>query len=91
MTEKQIILTDTTKRPRVYKKHFILFNNGGVLSATTPKDWARANQKLFIGYDFSNSDNTPIVEAIEKYLVNQLGYSRIENDEVIIHYPYKNL
>ena len=77
--------------PRTNKKHFIIFNNGGIISATTPKDWARAHQALFNGYDFLNSDNTPTVDHIEKYLVNTEGFTRIENDEVVIHYPYTNI
>ena len=32
------------KLKKVNKKHFIIFNNGGVVSTTTPKDWARAHQ-----------------------------------------------
>lgn len=77
--------------PRIYKKHFIIFNNGGIISATTPKEWARAHQGLFNGYDFSDSDNTPNVDDIENYLVNNEGFTRIENDEVVIHYPYKSI
>ena len=57
------------KTKRIYKKHFIVFNNNGIISATTPKDWARANQDYFPKYDFSDSYNTPIVEEIEKYLL----------------------
>lgn len=77
--------------PRIYKKHFIIFNNGGVISATTPKDWARARQELFDGFDFSNSDNTPTVDYIENYLVNTEGFTRIENDEVVIYYHYTRI
>ena len=77
--------------PRIYKKHFIIFNNGGVISATTPKDWARANQTLFDGFDFSNSENTPTVDEIENYLVVSESFSRIENNEIIILYPYLKL
>lgn len=77
--------------PRIYKKHFIIFNNGGVISATTPKDWARANQTLFNGFDFSNSKNTPTVDEIENYLVVSESFSRIENNEIIILYPYLKL
>lgn len=88
MAKKQ---TKTTKSKRVNKKHFVLYNNGGVISATTPKDWARAHQELFNGFDFSNADNTPTVDEIENYLVVSEGFTRIENDEVVIHYPYINL
>ena len=75
---------------RIYKKHFVIYNNGGVISATTPKDWARANQSLFERYDFSNSDNTPIVEVIEKELTRQ-GFRNVVNDEVVIFYQYNSL
>jgi len=77
--------------PRKYKKHFIIFNNGGIISSTTPKDWARVHQNLFNGYDFSDSENTPNVDEIENYLVNNEGFTRIENDEVVIHYPFTKI
>jgi hypothetical protein len=86
MAKKQ---TKTTKRE--YKKHFVLYNNGGIISATTPKDWARAHQELFNGFDFSNSENTPTVDEIENYLVVSENFSRIENNEIIILYPYLKL
>jgi hypothetical protein len=75
---------------RKNKKHFVIYNNGGVISATTPKDWARANQNLFEGYNFTDSDNTPIVDVIEKELLRQ-GFSEIRNDEVVILYQYNSL
>ena len=75
---------------RKNKKHFVLFNNGGVISATTPKDWARANQTLFDGYDFSDSDNTPIVDVIEREL-SILGFTEINNNEIVIFYQYNSL
>lgn len=52
MAKKQIKTENKTKGKRLNKKHFIIFNNGGVISATTPKDWARAHQELFSGYNF---------------------------------------
>lgn len=85
------ILLKKTKSKRINKKHFIIFNNGGVLSATTPKDWARAHQELFNKFDFSDGDNTPTVDTIETYLAKAQGYSKIENEEIVIHYPFKNL
>lgn len=91
MAKKQTEAIKTTKGKRVNKKHFIVFNNGGVISATTPKNWARANQTLFDGFDFSNSENTPTVYEIENYLVVSESFSRIENDEIIILYPYLKL
>lgn len=91
MAKKQTKAIKTTKSKRVNKKHFIVFNNGGVISATTPKDWARANQTLFDGFDFSNSENTPTVDEIENYLVVSESFSRIEKNEIIIQYPYLKL
>jgi hypothetical protein len=70
---------------RKNKKHFILFNNGGVISATTPKDWARANQELFTQYNFSDSKNTPTVAVIEIELL-RYGFSEVTNSEIIIFY-----
>jgi hypothetical protein len=75
---------------RQYKKHFIIYNNGGVISATTPKDWARANQSLFPSYNFTDSKNTPTVDAIEKELKSH-GFSEINNNEIVILYQFKNL
>ena len=77
--------------PRVNKKHFIMFNNGGVISATTPKDWARANRNLFPDFNFVGAKNTPTVIYIENYLVNNQGFKRIENEEIIVHYIFLNL
>jgi hypothetical protein len=76
---------------RQNRKHFIVFNNGGVISATTPKDWARAHQGEFANFDFANADNTPTVDQIEDHLVAEHGYSRIDNAEIVIHYPYYHL
>jgi len=75
---------------RIYKKHFIIYNNGGVISATTPKDWARANQSIFPKYDFSNDLKTPNVISIEKFLL-KIGFCCIENNEVVIYYQYKSI
>ncbi|MBN9285567.1 MULTISPECIES: hypothetical protein [unclassified Flavobacterium] len=76
---------------RINKKHFILFNNNGVISSTTPKDWARANQEHFNNYDFTNSKNTPTVNVIEKFLVENLNYHKMENNEMVICYAYYKL
>ena len=78
------------KIKRKNKKHFVVFNNGGVISASTPKDWARAHRSLFKDYDFSDSDNTPKDTKIEKQLI-QLGFSKVNNNEVIIFYDYLSL
>lgn len=74
---------------RVNKKHFIIYNNGGVISSTTPKDWARANQHCFPDKDFTDSDNTPTVEEIENYLTQHKHFGHLSNDEVVICYDYK--
>ena len=75
---------------RINKKHFVLYNNGGVISATTPKDWARANQDLFLNYNFIDSKNTPTVAVIEKKLT-KLGFSYLQNNEIVVFYQYNNL
>lgn len=74
---------------RINKKHFIIYNNGGLISSTTPKDWARANQDFFPNKDFSDSDNTPTVDEIENYLTQQLNFKRLANDEIVVCYDYK--
>ena len=76
---------------RKNKKHIIVINNNGILSATTPKNWARANQELFDSFDFSNSDNTPNVNEIESFLINNRNFTMIENQEIIILYPFNKL
>jgi hypothetical protein len=90
MAKKEELISNNTSKKRKYKKHFVLYNNGGVISATTPKDWARANQHLFKSYDFSDSKNTPIVELIEDVLTN-LGFHDINNNEVVIYYQYNSI
>ena len=76
---------------RVNKKHFIIYNNGGVISATTPKDWARAHRSAFPNSSFVDSNNTPIVSKIEKHLINKFGYRKVENREIAICYPFLDL
>jgi hypothetical protein len=73
-----------------YRKHIVVFNNGGVISATTPKDWARAHQDLFNDYDFSNSDNTPVTDLIEKELKNR-GFKSVDNNEIVIYYEFNSI
>jgi len=75
---------------RINKKHLVILNNNGVISITTPKSWARANQNLFSDYDFSDSDNTPIVKVIELELTRH-GFTEISNSEVVIYYNYNTL
>ena len=77
------------KSERINKKHFIIFNNNGVISASTPKDWARANQILFPNYNFVN--RTPTINVIEKYLIDNLKFHKVENEEVVICYAYYSL
>lgn len=76
---------------RKNKKHFIIFNNGGIISSATPKNWARAHQNLFPNKDFSNSDNTPTVKEIENYLLEHLDFKKLSNEEVVICYDYKSI
>ena len=87
MVKKQ---TKTTKSKSVNKKHFMLYNNGGIISENIPKDWAMTHQELFNGFNFSNADKTPAVDVTENYLVNFGGFTRIANDELVIHYPNTN-
>ena len=49
------------------------------------------DETLFKKFDFTDGDNTPPVDTIEKYLAKTKGYSKIENEEIIIHYPFKNI
>lgn len=76
---------------RINKKHFIIFNNGGVISSTTPKNWARANQSFFPNKNFSDSDNTPTVEEIENYLTQQLNFKKLSDDQIVVCYDYKSI
>tara|TARA_R110000782_G_scaffold188239_3_gene278276 strand:+ start:81 stop:419 length:339 start_codon:yes stop_codon:yes gene_type:complete len=76
---------------RLNKKHFLMINNSGLISATTPKNWARANQDKFPKYSFTDSENTPRTKEIERYLEETLMFKRVENDEIVILYPYKEL
>ena len=86
--EKQI-QSNEVKIKRINKKHFVIFNNGGVISATTPKDWARAHQDKFPSHNFADSNfkNTPNDDTIELFL-SQNGFRLIENQDIIIYYQY---
>ena len=66
------------------------FPSGHLAFPTTPKDWARANQSLFEGYDFSDSENTPNVDIIERQL-SVLGFKNVDNNEVVVYYEYNSL
>ncbi len=81
----------TKGQRRQNKKHFILYNNNGVISATTPKDWARGHKEAFPNHAFLDSAHTPTDTQIENYIVRQLGYHQIQNNEIIISYPYLDL
>lgn len=76
---------------RIYKKHFIIFNNGGIISATTPKDWARANQNFFPNKNFTSTRNTPTVDEIENYLTTNLNFNKLWNYEIVICYKYDSI
>jgi hypothetical protein len=75
---------------RKNKKHFVLYNNGGVISATTPKDWARANRNLFQNYNFLSSKTTPTVNLIEKML-SKNNFLKLQNSDIVIMYNYISL
>jgi hypothetical protein len=66
------------------RKHIVLFYDGDNLIETTPRNWARNNQSYFSNYTFENSDSTPVSEAVNIVLVNQLGFVRIENNVKVI-------
>ena len=76
---------------RINKKHYMIFNNGGVISVTTPKDWARGNQQCFPDYNFSDSESTPTIDIIEKYLLEKLRFYQVIDDNIVINYDYKAL
>ncbi|GEM_PF-1694964 len=76
---------------RTNKKHFVIFNNNGIISIATTKDWARGNQSLFSGYNFTNSKNTPTINIIEKYLISECNFTKITDDQVTICYEYNSI
>ena len=88
MANKQTKAVKKAKGKRVNKKHFIIYNNGGVVSTTTPKDWARGHQTLFPNYNFIN--RTPTVAVIESYLAAN-GFTEVYNKEIVIFYQYYSL
>lgn len=66
------------------RKHIIIYYENNRLIETTPRNWARLNQGYFPNYTFLNSNSTPVSEAVNNVLVNQLGFTRIENEEKVI-------
>ena len=89
MAKKQTEVDMSTKKTRDNKKHFVMYNNGGVISATTPKDWARGHRHFFPRFNFIT--NTPTVNVIENYLITIKGFSKITNEEIVICYNYIEL
>ena len=67
-------------------KHFMIFNNGGLVSATTPKDWARAHQNAFPNHTFADGNTTPTTDTIEAYLKNSLGYQEANGPGIVVLY-----
>ncbi len=82
--------TKKKSKKRKNKKHFVLYNNNGVISATTPKDWARGHRTDFPDHTFADAPNTPTDIQIENHL-NHLGFRQIKNSQLIISYHYLDL
>ena len=67
------------------KKHFVIYyNENKILTETTPKNWARDNQVKFTNFDFSTNETTPTTEHINSYLINNQGFTRIEDEAKVI-------
>lgn len=88
MAKKETPVVKSPKKARDNRKHFIIYNNGGVISATTPKDWARAHRNYFTKFTFINAKTTPTVDKIESYLSNNMGFERIEDAKIVVYYIY---
>ena len=57
-------------------KHFIIYykNSTGTYIVTEPRPWARENQNLFPGFDFTNI--TPTTNMIIKWLIENRGFQK---------------
>ena len=66
------------------KHHTIYFDENNNLIHTTPKEWARANRDCFGKYNFLNNENTPVTETINRFLIENRGFNRIESATRVI-------
>ena len=57
-------------------KHFIIYykNGTGTYIVTEPRPWARENQNLFPGFNFTNI--TPNTNMIIKWLIENRGFQK---------------
>ena len=68
------------------RPHFLIYYSNNVLTQTTPKDWARVNSQYFPHHNFMNANNTPTTDVIEAYLVTNLDFTMLANNEIVICY-----
>lgn len=70
------------------RKHFVIYLLNNEIITTTPKDWSRANENHFQDFNFMNGNNTPTTDVIESYLILNLGFTRVENDNAVVCFKF---
>jgi hypothetical protein len=71
------------------KKHYVVYFLSESAITKTSKEWAEENQECFPRYSFIGSDK-PTSDAIDKFLVSELGYSLIADDEKYVCFKLVN-
>lgn len=72
------------------KKHYVVYFENGNIIFKTSKDWAFENQHHFPTFSFVDSANTPTSNAIDLYLVDNLGFTLVADDEKFVCYKLVN-
>ncbi|WP_291098488.1 MULTISPECIES: hypothetical protein [unclassified Flavobacterium] len=72
------------------KKHYVIYFDENINQAVTKtsREWARDNQNHFPDYDFIES--IPTSNTIDHFLVDELGYTLISDDEKFVCFKLTN-
>ena len=68
------------------KHHYVVYFENGVAITKTSKEWARDNQEHFQNYN----NIKPTSNEIDHYLVDNLGFSLIADDEKFVCFKLTN-
>ena len=65
------------------KRHYVVYFENEVAITKTSREWARENQGHFKNFNFINN-NEPTSNIIDHYLVDNLGFTLISDDEKFV-------
>lgn len=71
------------------KKHFVVYFQNENAITKTSKEWAEENQQYFPRFTFTGSDK-PTSDAIDKFLVSELGFTLISDYQKFVCFKLVN-